>query len=192
MGAINEHTQNMSKTDKGVVFNELFGTTGQQADEILAQNTDKLHKLDQEAQNASKHNYVGKLAEKNMGTAQGAMSRFKMTAQDVEMTLAAKLLPTISNVAKKVAELAESKGFQVVVQNLGSGLDAIGKKVSGVFSYIAKHQKDIIGITSSLTTIVGEVGAGAWDTFKNTIKTISDAVLSIFHEKSTGSALKGT
>ena len=190
MGVINEHTKNMSKTDKGAIFNSLFGTTGQQAGEILAENTKKLQQLDQEAQDASKHDYVGKLAEKNMNTAEGAMNRFKMAAQDVEMTLAAKMLPTVTTVAHDFAQLADTKGFQESVQGIGDGLAAIGKKATGLMDYIDEHQKDISGITNSLGTIIGELASGAWSTFKNTIKGISDAVLAMFHEKSTGSALK--
>lgn len=190
MGVLGKKTKNMGTAEKNVVFNSLFGTTGQQAGEILADNASKLRDLNKEVANASKNNYVGKLAEKNMGSAQNAMNRFKMAAKDVQMTLASAVLPTVSQLAESMSHVVDSKGFRGMMKTLSSGIETVGNKLQGMFRYIDKNSSAFTSMGKSVATIIGEFGSGVWTTFSGVIKGISKSILNMFGDKSTGNAAK--
>lgn len=174
-GILEQHTDKMSKSQKAVLFHTLFGATGEQAGEILADNASRLKTLNNEVDKAAKHNYVGELAQKNMQTAQAAMNQFKMAGQDLGMTLAKAVLPTVSSLAEHMANVANSKGFQTMVQNIGHGLANVGNHLQHVFEYVDKHSKDVTSIGKSIASIIGELGSGVWSFFKTTIIDIGKA-----------------
>lgn len=190
MSVLGQKTKNMGTADKNVVFNSLFGTTGQQAGEILAQNASRLSELNTQVERSTKENYVGKLAEKNMGTAENAMKRFKAVGQDVEMTLASAVLPTVSKMAETMSRVADTKGFRQMVSTVGNGVSAVGNKLQAMFNYIGKNSDAFTSMGKSLATIIGELGSGIWTTFSGTIKVISRSILGMFGDKSTGNAAK--
>lgn len=188
MGVLGEKTKNMGTAEKNVVFNSLFGTTGQQAGEILADNANKLRDLNKEVANSTKNDYVGKLAEKNMGTAQNAMNRFKAASKDVQMTLASAVLPTVSQLAESMSHVVDSKGFRGMMNTLSSGIETVGNKLQGMFRYIDKNSAAFTSMGKSVATIIGEFGSGVWTTFSGVIKGISKSILTMFGDKSTGNA----
>lgn len=190
MGVLGEKTKNMGTAEKNVVFNSLFGTTGQQAGEILADNANKLRDLNKEVANSTKNDYVGKLAEKNMGTAQNAMNRFKAASKDVQMTLASAVLPTVSQLAESMSHVVDSKGFRGMMKTLSSGIETVGNKLQGMFRYIDKNSAAFTSMGKSVATIIGEFGSGVWTTFSGVIKGISKSILTMFGDKSTGNAAK--
>lgn len=190
IGVLGEKTKNMGTAEKNVVFNSLFGTTGQQAGEILADNANKLRDLNKEVANSTKNDYVGKLAEKNMGTAQNAMNRFKAASKDVQMTLASAVLPTVSQLAESMSHVVDSKGFRGMMKTLSSGIETVGNKLQGVFRYIDKNSAAFTSMGKSVATIIGEFGSGVWTTFSGVIKGISKSILNMFGDKSTGNAAK--
>lgn len=190
MATLNEKTKNMGTSEKNVVFNSLFGTTGQQAGMILADNASKLKELNSEVAKSSKNNYVGKLAEKNMGSAQNAMNRFKMAAQDVQMTLASAVLPTVSKMAESLSHVVDTKGFRGMMKTVSSGIASVGNKLQGVFNYVDKNSGAFTSMGKSIATIIGELGSGVWTTFSGVIKGISKSILTMFGDKSTGNAAK--
>lgn len=190
MGVLGEKTKNMGTAEKNVVFNSLFGTTGQQAGEILADNANKLRDLNKEVANSTKNDYVGKLAEKNMGTAQNAMNRFKAVSKDVQMTLASAVLPTVSQLAESMSHVVDSKGFRGMMNTLSSGIETVGNKLQGMFRYIDKNSAAFTSMGKSVATIIGEFGSGVWTTFSGVIKGISKSILTMFGDKSTGNAAK--
>ena len=190
MGVLGEKTKNMGTAEKNVVFNSLFGTTGQQAGEILADNANKLRDLNKEVANSTKNDYVGKLAEKNMGTAQNAMNRFKAASKDVQMTLASAVLPTVSQLAESMSHVVDSKGFRGMMKTLSSGIETVGNKLQGMFRYIDKNSAAFTSMGKSVATIIGEFGSGVWITFSGVIKGISKSILTMFGDKSTGNAAK--
>ena len=190
MGVLGEKTKNMGTAEKNVVFNSLFGTTGQQAGEILADNANKLRDLNKEVANSTKNDYVGKLAEKNMGTAQNAMNRFKAASKDVQMTLASAVLPTVSQLAESMSHVVDSKGFRGMMNTLSSGIETVGNKLQGMFRYIDKNSAAFTSMGKSVATIIGEFGSGVWTTFSGVIKGISKSILNMFGDKSTGNAAK--
>lgn len=108
---INSKVKGMKSPKKAAIFNSLFGTTGQQAGIILANNAKELDKLNKKVKEAPKKNYVGALSEKNMKSAQNQMKIFKQSATNMGMSLAEVLLPPLSKVAASL-----SKFFQWVAQ----------------------------------------------------------------------------
>lgn len=190
MAVLGEKTKNMGTAEKNVVFNSLFGTTGQQAGEILAENASKLRELNKEVADSSKKNYVGKLAEKNMGSAQNAMNRFKMAAKDVQMTLASAVLPTVSQLAESLSHVVDSKGFRGMMKTVSEGISSVGDKLQGMFRYIDKNSASFTSMGKSVAMIIGEFGSGVWATFSGVIKGISKSILNMFGDKSTGNAAK--
>lgn len=190
MGVLGEKTKNMGTAEKNVVFNSLFGTTGQQAGMILADNAKKLKELNSEVAKSSKNDYVGKLAEKNMGTAENAMKRFKAVGQDVQMTLASAVLPTVSKMAESMSKVADTKGFRSMMNTLGNGIGAVGNQLQKVFGYVEKNSSAFTSMGKSISIIVGQLGSGIWSSFKGTISIISKGILTAFGDKSTGNVAK--
>ncbi|KRK40890.1 phage tail tape measure protein [Loigolactobacillus bifermentans] len=109
-GVINKHTKDMNGTEKAALFNSLFGTTGQQAGFILADNAKQLEKLNAEVAKSSKNDYVGKLSEKNLKTAANQLKIFKESVENLGMSLAQNLLPTITPIINKASQLAQKFG----------------------------------------------------------------------------------
>ena len=78
MKVLREHTKGLGSEEKNAVFNSLFGTTGQQAGAILAENSKHLGDLTKKVEEAGKKgNYVQELAAKNAKTAENSNKRFK-------------------------------------------------------------------------------------------------------------------
>ena len=190
LGMIEDHTKNLGAAKKAAVFNALFGSTGQNAAMILADNAKQLKNLDDETEKSVKNDYLGKLAQKNMGTAKMAMQQFKMAGQDVEMTLSKAVLPTVTTLAHQMAIVMDTKGFQSFVGVIGKGLGSIGNSLQGIFKYIGKNSSEFTSMGKSVATIIGEFGSGVWTTFSGVIKGISKSILTMFGDKSTGNAAK--
>lgn len=104
MDVLNEHTKTMSATKKAAVFNSLFGTTGQNAGIILAQNSKKLAELNDQVDKAEKKNYVGSLSEKNLKSAQNQLKVLKQNVENLGMTLAQKVLPSVQPIIKDLTD----------------------------------------------------------------------------------------
>ena len=190
LGTLEDKTKNMGSAEKGALFKQLFGAQGANAASILASSAESLGKLNDEVQKSTKNDYVGKLAQKNMGTAKMAMQQFKMAGQDVEMTLSKAVLPTVTTLAHQMAIVMDTKGFQSFVGVIGRGLESVGNSLQGVFKYIGKNSSAFTSMGKSIATIIGEFGSGVWATFSGVIKGISKSVLNMFGDKSTGNAAK--
>ena len=190
LGTLEDKTKNMGSAEKGALFKQLFGAQGANAASILASSAESLGKLNDEVQKSTKNDYVGKLAQKNMGTAKMAMQQFKMAGQDVEMTLSKAVLPTVTTLAHQMAIVMDTKGFQSFVGVIGKGLGSIGNSLQGIFKYIGKNSSEFTSMGKSVATIIGEFGSGVWTTFSGVIKGISKSILTMFGDKSTGNAAK--
>lgn len=147
---INEHTKGWGKDRQGAFFKDLFGTTGVAAGEALAQSADKSEKLDQNLTNLINHirkdektDYIGRLAEKNMKSAQMQMKRLKRTAEAFELSVGAALLPAVNKVGKALAQWAVSKDGERSIKEFS-------KAAGNVATTIANHTKDIIAFGKGL------------------------------------------
>lgn len=150
-GEINEKTKSMSKTERGAFFKAVFGATGQQAAQILAKsaegikgNRSELRKLIDEIHEDEKNDYVKRLADKNMKSAQMQMAKFKETINAYSATIGTALLPAVNKVAGSFAKWA------VNTKDGKKSLQEANKWASAVGNSIAKHVPDAIAFGKGL------------------------------------------
>lgn len=152
-GLLKSHTEGMSKNEKTNLFHSLFGTTGQQAGLILAQNADQLGKLnDQVARSDKQHNgkgYVATLASQNMKTAQNQLAKFKQAGEAVSIMFAKNVLPYITKIAVKLAGMLDKLGkMSPKTQKLVVGFGLAAAAAGPVLTVIGGISK---GIGASIT-----------------------------------------
>ena len=147
---INEHTKGWGKDRQGAFFKDLFGTTGVAAGEALAQSADKSEKLDQNLTNLINHikkdektDYIGRLAQKNMKSAQMQIQRLKRTAEAFELSVGSALLPAVNKVGSAIAKWAVSKEGE-------RSMKEFSRAAGNVANTIASHTKDIIAFGKGL------------------------------------------
>lgn len=144
MGVIGKKTKDMSNTEKGVLFNKLFGTTGQQAGFILTENTSKLHELTEQVEKSAKNNYIGKLAESNLKSAQNQFNIFKEQLTNTAMDAARIILPYVTNFMHGVQNVIQAfdglsdgaKRFIVNSALLVAGLGPVSLAIGGVLKAV--------------------------------------------------------
>lgn len=172
---LRDKMQGMGKNKQTDIFHDLFGTTGQQAGLILADNAKQLGELNQKVADSAKNDYVGKLAKKNSETGKVALDRLKQSVNAITMTISSAALPAITEIGDKLAKAAGTKEFENAVKGVGKWVGNLTDKVADFFTYLGKHSDDLKGITGSLGTIVKDIAVGAWDTFYGIIKGIGKA-----------------
>lgn len=165
MDVLNKHTAGMSSTKKGIVFNSLFGTTGQQAGMILASNSAALAKLNKQVAAAAKTNYVGQLSEKNLASAQNQLRVFKETISNLGMVLAQDLLPTITPILGDVKKLADKfanldpKMRKTIVTwlALAAAVGPFSVALGGVSQVFGKTSTKLIGMIANVRKYSAEM-----------------------------------
>ena len=105
MGMLNDHTKNLGQAEKGVLFKTLFGVTGMQAGEILANNADNLGRLNEKVKEAGKSSYVHDIAQKNMKSFQAQFDRMKAALDNVGMSMQKNVMPMLTNMVKWATNL---------------------------------------------------------------------------------------
>ena len=147
---INQHTADMSKTQKGAFFQAVFGSTGEAAAQFLAEsagglkkNDDELTKLIGHIKSDEKTDYIGRLSRKNMQSAQMQIERLKRTAEAFELSVGAALLPAVNKVGNAIAKWAVSKEGSRSMKEFSTA-------AGNVANTIAKHTKDIIAFGKGL------------------------------------------
>lgn len=165
MKLINKHTRELGKADKGAFFKALFGTTGMQAGMALAQNAEQLAKLTKEEKDAEKHNYIGRLAKKNMATAKGNMARLKQMVNAIAIDIGAQILPAINKVAYAASAWLGSKNGQKTLEEITGATKGLGKAASSaapaVISFtggLVKGLAGVVKIWGGAIKIVSSIG----------------------------------
>ena len=157
MGVLNKHTQDMEGADKNAIFNALFGTTGQQAGMILAENSKRLGELTEKTQAAAdKGKYVQKLAQKNSETAQANTEKFKKAWEDLEIKFGAELLPYMTEATKSLSDLFSQKDFQESVKSAASGIGEVASWILKVAEGAIKYRSviwDLIKLSAKLWAV---------------------------------------
>lgn len=151
MDVLNQHTKDMSATKKAAVFNSLFGTTGQQAGIILAQNSKQLAELNSQVDKAEKKNYVGSLSEKNLKSAQNQLKVLQQNVENLGMTLAQKVLPSVQPIIKDLTDAVNwfGKLNPQVQQNIVK------------WGLLAAAMGPVLSIGGRLTTGLGKLGTSS-------------------------------
>lgn len=162
MKTINKHTKNLGKADKAAFFKAVFGTTGQQAAMVLAQNAEQMQKLVDAEKKAEKHNYVHQLAEKNMATTQMQLQKLKTSIQDIAITMGNKLLPAINDVVAGFGKWESSKAGQKAIKDFGNAVagvaKTIGRNSDSIMSFIGGFSEGLLGVIVPVAKFVGWIG----------------------------------
>lgn len=171
MDILNQHTKDLSTGDKARIFKALFGTTGMAAGQILAKQSDELKKITKRTEEAAKAgDYVQKMADKNNKSAQQSMARFKQSANNLEIMMASKLLPVMSDAADSLTKgLADPKN-QKTVKKLASAIGDAAEGVLNFAKYAIEHKDQV--------KTFAEIIAGIWAVNKAAtfIKSIKEVI----------------
>lgn len=158
-GLLNSHMQNLSQHDRMDIFHALFGTTGQQAGAILANNSKELGTLNKKVADSVKNDYVGKLSEKNLKSAKNQIAILKESLTNLGMTMANDLLPHIQPIIADVNRMVQAfskldKGTQqnivkwgLFAAALGPTLSVIGGAAKGLGALGTAFTGPLFGIT---------------------------------------------
>ncbi|GHV97322.1 hypothetical protein lacNasYZ03_05360 [Lactobacillus nasalidis] len=208
---INKHTKGMSTVEKGTLFKSLFGTTGSQAGQILAENVGYLKELTGEVDKAGKKgSYVSQLATKNSATAKQAQASFKQSAEAFKMTLGTAMLPAIRTASKELSKFLLSKDGEKFQKNLSKWISKVandlvkliewaskntdtiksfGKAVAGIF-VVTKALK-FVSALHELKKSLGEIKAPKWlgkmtKPLSTTLKSVGKDIKWLGKETATG------
>ena len=142
MDVIWKHVQQHSKNsvqEQGFM-KSIFGTTAQNAATILAQNTKDLRELtDQTQRMGDKGNYVAQLAAKNSATAKMQVARAKQDLNAFEMTLGAKLLPSINDAGEMLTKFLNSQDGKNFEKNVSDVVANFAKTLIGLAKFATQH-----------------------------------------------------
>ena len=161
MSIINEKTKNMGTAEKNSVFQQLFGTTGQQAGIILAQNNKELEELNTKVRkSADGQGYVANLANKNMASVKAEMEQFKAAGEAVLIMIGQKFLPVLSDAATSMAKAFNSKEGKQGLEEIASWIAEIFQKLVDTVKFIGEHKDFVVNTAKVFASIwaVNKIG----------------------------------
>ena len=159
MSIVNDHTKNMGTAEKNSIFQQLFGTTGQQAGIILAQNNKELEELNNKVKNsADGQGYVANLAKKNMGSVKSEIKQFKAAGEAVLIMIGQKFLPVLSDAATSMAKAFNSKEGKQGLEEIAGWIAKIFQGIVDTVKFIGTHKDEVVTF--------GKIFAGIWATKK--------------------------
>lgn len=140
------------------VFNTVFGQTGQNAANIISENTKAIRKNQSAVANAYKNDYVSKLANKNMQATQNATAQFREAAKAIQIDLGTQLMPVIAKAAKQMATALDHKSTQ-------NGIKELGKMIAG-FTNVLLNMVTFLGKHTTTVKVFGAALGSAFVVFK--------------------------
>lgn len=161
MSIVNDHTKNMGTAEKNSVFQQLFGTTGQQAGIILAQNNKELEELNNKVKNsADGQGYVANLAKKNMGSVKSEIKQFKAAGEAVLIMIGQKFLPVLSDAATSMAKAFNSKEGKQGLEEIAGWIAEIFQKLVDTVKFIGEHKDFVVNTAKVFASIwaVNKIG----------------------------------
>lgn len=153
MKIIESHTKNLGKADRGAFFKAVFGTTGQQAAMVLAQNADAMDKLVKKEKEAERSNYVERLAKKNMASTKMQMKQLQMQVQAFAIQVGNTLLPAVNKVGQAISKWAESSKGKATLKQFSDSIKGVGNT-------IARNAGSIISFLGGFATGLLDVAKG--------------------------------
>lgn len=167
---INQHTDKLSRSDRGAFFKAVFGTTGQQAAQILAQSAGGLEKNDQKltdlinkVNEAEKGNgYVHKLAQKNMESTKMQVDVLKASVQDLAINMGTKLLPAVNQVTQGFSKWVASKEGQREIENFSTTVakfaTTVGKHSGSIIAFIGGFATGLVNVADVAGKAASAIG----------------------------------
>lgn len=124
-------------------FHNVFGTTGQNAAQILSQNADELEKVNKQVSGAYKNDYIGELSKKNMKTAQNQIKQFKQASNAILIEMGGAMLPAMQKFTKQMTKTLTSKDGQNGLQAIGKAIGKVANGIANMVAFIGKHTKGV-------------------------------------------------
>ena len=180
---LKDRMKGMSQTQQVDLMHKLFGTTGQQAALILANNSKALDDLESKMKKAEKDNYVADLAKRNSQTVKMQMAQAQQSVNAVLMSLGVAFMPAVTKASQALARGLSSKKAQSEIKALSKRMGEFGDAVG---KYLVAHGKDLWDIAASLGKIGLAIGQGAVDAIKG-----FTAPFRLFSNDKTNSATSG-
>lgn len=109
-------------------------------------------------------------------TSEGASQRLKGAWQGVEATLAKPLVSVQSTGISSIVNVLKSSAVTKLFQSLGTAIAGAAKQAANMLNYVAKHQKDIGGIITSLGTIVKIFASAIWSSISGVVSGIAKSM----------------
>ena len=154
LGTINAHTKNLGTAQQAAVFKAIFGTTGMQSAQILAQNNTELTTLTRKVQEAGdKGNYVSQLAQKNAQTAQMSQQRFKQAWSDLTIMFGSKMLPYMTEAANSLSKLFAQEGFRKDVKAAAGDIGQVAGGILNIAKFSIQHADAVKTFAKIVATI---------------------------------------
>lgn len=154
LGTINAHTKNLGTAQQAAVFKAIFGTTGMQSAQILAQNNTELTTLTRKVQEAGdKGNYVSQLAQKNAQTAQMSQQRFKQAWADLTIMFGSKMLPYMTEAANSLSKLFAQEGFRKDVKAAAGDIGHVAGGILNIAKFSVEHADAVKTFAKIVATI---------------------------------------
>lgn len=160
---LKDRMKGMSQAQQVDLMHKLFGTTGQQAALILANNSKALDDLESKMKKAEKDNYVADLAKRNSQTVKMQMAQAQQSVNAVLMSLGVAFMPAVTKASQALARGLSSKKAQSEIKALSKRMGEFGDAVG---KYLVAHGKDLWDIAASLGKIGLAIGQGAVDAIK--------------------------
>lgn len=158
---LNQHTEKLSSFEQGQIFHALFGTTGQQAGSILAENVKQLGDLDEKVKKSTEgQGYVVNLANKNMASAKNELKQFEQAGEAVLIMIGQRMLPVMSDAATSMVKAFNSKEGQEGLQVIADGIGTVMEDSVKFVEYLGEHRKDVEMFGATLAGIWGVKKAG--------------------------------
>ena len=124
-------------------FHNVFGTTGQNAAQILSQNADELEKVNKQVSGAYKNDYIGELSKKNMKTAQNQIKQFKQAGNAILIEMGGAMLPAMQKFTKQMTKTLTSKDGQKGLRATGKAIGKVANGIANMVAFIGKHTKGV-------------------------------------------------
>ncbi len=164
MATINKHLHGISKTERGAFFKAVFGTTGQQAANVLSQNAKAMDELIDKEHKAEKENYVQNLAKKNMASTQMQMKQLEMQVQAFAIQIGTVLLPAVNKVGQAISKWAQSNQGKATLKEFSNGVKAAGNAIAdnagSIITFLGGFADGVMSVAKVMGTFVSWIGKG--------------------------------
>lgn len=166
---INSHLSGKSGTEKAKFYKTVFGATGMEAAQDLANTAAEVGKTDQSITTLIKHirqdetgNYIDRLAKKNMQSTKNQLAAFKQTMWAMGIMIGQELMPTVNKVTKSIAKWVVSKEGRQSIQEVAtmtkSIMTAITSRSGSIMKFFAGTIEGIHDVGKATSVVLSPVG----------------------------------
>lgn len=150
---------NLSHTEKGAIYAQLFGVNASSAAQTLGETYKQVDALDKKVQKSQNMNhgkgYVATLSEKNMNTLQKQWDRLKQGLIGSGVNIANAWMPSLTKITKALADMLE--GFQALPEPTKKFI-SLGVGVAAVVGPLALAAGSLMKMHAALTAMAGLSG----------------------------------